>query len=53
MKNKVGIKQQIQQATTSVMVNTLLLEAKGYKQMTPATLRKCERAAKARLAVVS
>lgn len=47
--NKVGIKQQIQAATSQHQITSLLAKIRGYRHAHPSTIRKCEKAAIIRL----
>ncbi len=49
MKSKIGIKQQIQTASTIEEVKSLLATARSYRDMPPNRLRLCEREAEKRI----
>ena len=53
MKNQIGIRQQIQSATTTAEVRQLVLQAGQFNEISSATLRRINRTAAKRLSEIS
>lgn len=53
MKNKIGMKQQIEAATSVAMVQALLSEVLSYTQLSMKTRKRCARLANVRVAYLN